>query len=252
MLSIVLQFTSTDYKFLKANLDQCSKFSNDIIVTVCDRFFSGEPEDKLILLEMFKIISSYKNAKLHFFPWEGPMDNPNYYHNYSRKLGTFIAKNRWILFLDADEILDDDFGSFFEKIKYDTSKSYCLTCYWYFKQPVFRAKALEGCGLLITKEKLNWNLETNAERQQFFGIENFVFCVNEQDEFLSRPLVHHFSWVRTKQQMLTKVKNWGHKGDRDWVSLVEEEFSHPFTGRDFVHNYEYDVVEDKFNLGYFS
>ena len=52
-----------------------------------------------------------------------------------------------------------------------------------------------------------------------------------------QPLVHHYSWVRTKAGMLQKVRAWGHNADSgvDWAAKVEEEFSHPFTGRDFVH-----------------
>jgi hypothetical protein len=48
--------------------------------------------------------------------------------------------------------------------------------------------------------------------------------------------------------MLLKVKNWGHNNDRDWQSLIEEEFSREFNGKDFVHGYTYTVVENTFNL----
>jgi hypothetical protein len=59
------------------------------------------------------------------------------------------------------------------------------------------------------------------------------------------PMIHHYSWVRTKEEMLQKVKSWGHRDDTDWQNLVEKEFSHNFTGTDFVpgHNYEYEVIE---------
>jgi hypothetical protein len=61
-------------------------------------------------------------------------------------------------------------------------------------------------------------------------------------------MIHHYSWVRTKEEMLRKVKSWTHSGDRDWVSQVEKEFAHEFNGTDFVHGYEYNIVENKFNL----
>ena len=59
--------------------------------------------------------------------------------------------------------------------------------------------------------------------------------------------------------MLKKVQNWGHKDDtaetawyfkskKTWTELVEEEFSKEFDGTDFVHGYEYKIVENKFNL----
>ena len=62
------------------------------------------------------------------------------------------------------------------------------------------------------------------------------------------PMLHHYSWVRTKEQMLKKVRTWWHNKDRNWEKSVEEEFSRPFSGKDFVHGYEYKTVENKFNL----
>jgi hypothetical protein len=59
------------------------------------------------------------------------------------------------------------------------------------------------------------------------------------------PMIHHYSWVRTKEQMLQKVKAWGHNADKDWVSLIEEEFSRPFNGKCFVNNYSYEVLDNK-------
>ena len=46
----------------------------------------------------------------------------------------------------------------------------------------------------------------------------------------------------TKEQMLQKVKAWGHNTDKDWVSLIEEEFNRPFNGKCFVNNYEFEVI----------
>jgi hypothetical protein len=48
--------------------------------------------------------------------------------------------------------------------------------------------------------------------------------------------------------MLRKVKNWSHKNDRNWDDLIEEEFSRDFNGKDFVHNYSYEIVENKFKI----
>ena len=61
-------------------------------------------------------------------------------------------------------------------------------------------------------------------------------------------MMHHFSWVRTKEEMLTKVKNWGHASDKDWIVGIEEEFSRDFNGTDFVHGYSYNIVENTFNI----
>ena len=54
-----------------------------------------------------------------------------------------------------------------------------------------------------------------------------------------KPMFHHYSWVRTKEQLLLKVRCWSHNWERDWTKLVEEEFSRPFSGIDFVHGYSF-------------
>ena len=48
--------------------------------------------------------------------------------------------------------------------------------------------------------------------------------------------------------MLKKVRAWGHKGDRDWVTLVNQEFTAPFRGTDFIHGYTYKSVKPAFDI----
>jgi subtilase family serine protease len=37
--------------------------------------------------------------------------------------------------------------------------------------------------------------------------------------------------------MIQKVISWGHNKDIDWVSLIEQEFTHDFNGKDFINKY---------------
>jgi hypothetical protein len=63
------------------------------------------------------------------------------------------------------------------------------------------------------------------------------------------PFVHHYSWVRTEEEMMNKVSNWAHAKDRpNWRDLVKEEFSRNFNGTDFVHGYSYKLVENIFGI----
>jgi hypothetical protein len=57
--------------------------------------------------------------------------------------------------------------------------------------------------------------------------------------------MHHYSWVRTKEEMLRKVKAWGHTNDKDWNTLIEEEFSREFNGKDFVHGYNFEILKEQ-------
>jgi hypothetical protein len=248
MISTILQYSTIDYRFLKANLEQLSKFSDEIIVPICDHFFNGVPEDVELLQKTFELINSTPNCTGYLFEWQGLNANPGYYHNLSRALGTSVAKGDWLLFVDGDEIVDDSFKEWFEIKAQYTDITYWITCYWYFREPIYQSKSYEGCGLLIKRDKCNWNINVRDERQQFHVGPNFIHGGYNHILVDGKPMIHHFSWVRTKEEMLKKVHNWGHKNDTNWIDLVEEEFSRPFSGTDFIHKYQYNIVENKFNL----
>lgn len=257
MLSTILQYSTIDFKFLDLNLQQLSKFSDEIIVPICDHLFNGDKEDDVLLSKSFDIMAKYPKVIAYMFEWEGHKENTAYYHNVSRALGTEAAKNEWLFFVDADEIADDTFVPWVtEAIKHDLT--YWITCYWYWREPIHQAVQFEGCGLLIQKHKCNWNVNIREERQQFHNGNKFVH--GQWNHILGadgKPMMHHFSWYRSKEEMLSKVKNWAHRTEashfsntnaKSWEDLIEEEFSRPFNGKDFMHNYQYKPVSNKFKI----
>jgi acetone carboxylase gamma subunit len=246
-ISSILQYSTLDFRFLDVNLQQLSKISDEIIIPICDHFFNGEPENKELLEKSFDIIKKYPKTKGYLFNWEGPNSNPGYYHNVSRALGTSIAVNDQLFFVDGDEIVDDNFTEWL-KTDFNPDVTYWMTCYWYFREPIYQSKSYEGCGLLINKNKCNWNVNVRDERQQLFSLPNFIHGGYSHILYNEKPVMHHFSWVRTKEEMIKKVSNWGHKNDTNWIELVEEEFKYPFKGVDFVHQYSYNIVDNKFKL----
>ena len=248
MITSILQYSTIDYRFLKVNLEQLSKFSDEIIVPICDHFFNGEPENQELLDKSFELMLQTPKCTPYLFKWHGVNSNPGYYHNVSRALGTSVSTGDWLFFVDADEIVDDNFKDWFETKAQHTDLTYWITCYWYFREPIYQSKSYEGCGLLIRRDKCNWEVNMRDERQQFHKGDNFVHGGYNHILVDNKPLIHHYSWVRTRAEMIKKVQNWGHKYDTDWISLVEEEFSRDFNGTDFIHNYQYSVVENKFNL----
>lgn len=104
-ISSILQYSTIDFIFLEANLKQLSKFSDEIIIPICDHFFNGDSENMELLEESYKIISKYPKCSTYMFNWEGHNLNTGYYHNLSRALGTSVAKNEWLLFVDVTKLL---------------------------------------------------------------------------------------------------------------------------------------------------
>ena len=248
MLTSILQYSTIDFRFLEVQLQQLSKFSSEIIIPICDRLFNGDDEDSKLMKSSLMVIEKFPKARIIDFEWDGLKENSGYYHNLSRQLGTREAKNDWLLFVDTDEILTDEFEQWFDSIKHE-DKAWWFTCHWYFREPIYQSTSTEAAGLLIHKKYCNWNINIRHERQQLLHLPHIV---NGDWVRIVGPsgnlMMNHFSWVRSKEEMLRKVSSWGHSGDKDWKVLVEEEFTRDFNGKDFVHGYQYNTVENIFNL----
>ena len=252
-VSVTIQYSTSDLRFLETNLRQVSKFSDDIIVTMCERYYNGETENAELVERSVKIVNSFENVRLEIIPWHGRSQYAAYYHNMSRYTGYRLAKYDWVLFLDSDEIVTDEFGAWFDANS-GTDCTYVFGCNWYFRSPHNRAKREEGAGCLMRKSHCaDWDVFNNLELKQFYERLYREGRLKAHDDtpvygLTGKPMVHHFSWVRNRTEMLTKVQNWGHFQDKNWTELVLNEFTHPFNGTDFVHNYEYDWVENIFNI----
>tara|TARA_Y100000034_G_scaffold20679_1_gene23668 strand:+ start:550 stop:1299 length:750 start_codon:yes stop_codon:yes gene_type:complete len=246
-LATIICYCSSDERFARACLKEASKVSNEIIIPIGSHLFNGVPE-KIDTIESLK--KEFNLIKFAYFDWEDKY-SPRYWHNISRITASdLISKDiDWVLFLDIDEILDVElFNKFLSKWDFENYDSYKLACAWYFREPVYKAKNLEDSIVLVRKNLINIDPHNEyAEREQMHEMLNVpkkrMVTVN------NKPIVHHFSWVRTQKEMLYKVNNWGHKSDKDWTSLVNEEFSRPFNGKCFVNDYEFETVKDQFNLG---
>lgn len=252
MISAIISYCTNEINFLEAQLKQASKFSDDIVIPICKNLFNGEKENKKLLDKTFDICKSYENVNIIMYDWQGVKEHNSYYNNLARKIGTENAKNSWLFFLDVDEIVSDQFNEWFSSRK-NLDHSWWLSCNWYFREPTYQAICNQGSGFLVPKKYCEWNLYNKLERQQLFQYlydQNKITAsgIKETYDKYQNKMVHHYSWVRSYENMKKKVMNWSHKSDRDWVDLVEEEFSRPFNGTDFVYGYNYNIVENYFNI----
>lgn len=62
-----------------------------------------------------------------------------------------------------------------------------------------------------------------------------------------RPMVRHYTGVRTRGEMAKKLSSWGHHWERDWQTLLAEAYSRPFPGKDFIRGYTYHSAEVSFD-----
>jgi hypothetical protein len=250
-ISTVISFSTLEIRFFDSLIKEVKKFSDDIIVVGYDHFFDGTKENISLINNLIK---KYSELNWKILEWDSKQ-NSKYHHNNARWTGAYLSKHKQILFLDADEIPDGDLMfDFLDSILLDNDQSrysydlYTFSCYWYFRDPIFRATAKEVCGLLVKDiTKLTKEMFFTPHERWFYQVYSFLryklFCTIKDN-----VIFNHYSWVRTKEEMLTKVKSWAHKADCNWTELVEKEFEHPFMGNDFVHGYSYTKVKNIFNI----
>jgi len=237
-IGVIINFCSNEYAFLRHCIDSVKPFACQILIPVCDHFFDGLPEKRDLLNKIYA-----ENPDVHFieFPFEKGYSS-HYWHNLSRLVGVFFLNEdvEHVLFVDCDEVADS--GKFADWLTTGVHREYeaiRLLNYWYFREPHLQAKEWEHSPLLVKKTQLTGSL-LMQERERI-GI--FEQVQGKKMERMpggdGKPMFHHYSWVRSREQLLRKVASWGHNKDRDWTEQVEEEFSRPFNGKDFVHGYAF-------------
>jgi len=271
-IATVISYCTHDYKWLKPCVEKAKQFSSQVIIPVSDHFFNGEPEDRELLdksesetegvdwLEFEYNPSMYEGMGLQrlndpFTPVKYMVDAGTkeiwFWHQIARLHG-FHAVNddiEYVLFLDVDEIIETEkFIPWLDEFPYRDLSAIRFETYFYFRDIKFRAIPTEDWNgiTLVKKDKLNDEIffKHSSERLNFI---NFIAGgkLTKIGDKMGTPMIHHYSWVRTKEEMLNKVKSWGHHKDRNWVELVEKEFEREFNTESdtcFVHNYRYDKV----------
>lgn len=251
-VATVVNFCSNERRFLQATLQQATLFSRQVIVPVCDHFFDGTLENRALLEQIYAAFPDCLFIEYPYIPHKIPksvwkkIDPAHFWHSFSRWLATHFLDEEIesVLFLDADEVPDGKrFAEWLDCSDYMHHTALKLANYWYFREACHQALRFEDSVILVQKRALEKEIVLHPEERD--AIYNLLPGPKRRHVTGSdgAPMFHHYSWVRTEEEMLKKVGSWGHKGDREWVSLVREEFATPFRGIDFVHGYSYQSVK---------
>lgn len=251
-IGTVVNFCTNETRFISACLKAALQFSTQVVVPVASHFFDGTPEKYEILEEIYASFPECLFVEYPFIPDEIPASlfkavrPESFWHCLSRLIGawTLDGSIETVLFLDADEVADG--GAMVEWLDcsdYEQHTVLKLANYWYFREPIYQAETLEDSIVLVqrkalTPDMLLHNEERNAVYNSLPGPKRRMVLGTS-----GQPLFHHYSWVRSKEEMLKKVRTWSHRNDRNWEDLVHREFSGPFQGTDFAHGYRFRTVE---------
>jgi len=266
-IGIVVNYCTNDYKFINYNIEQVSRFAQEIVVPVADHFYDGTRENDFLLEKTirenpkacfvkFKFDKKKKVESYWFWRLRRILKLPlrsgsQYWICYARKIGchSLSKEIEYVLFLDADEIIEaKKFIRWLKTREYQKYKAMKFANYWYFREPIYQATTLEDTPLLIKKEYLTEDCYFDYQEREGMYQE-----VPEKKRrmvlgFDNKPMVHHYCWARGKEEMIKKVRTWGHNRDRNWVKLIEKEFSHAFNGTDFIQGYQYKTVKAFINF----
>ena len=251
-IATIVNFCTNENRFISHTVREASRFSSQVIVVFCDHFFDGSLENKELLIRVAEALPEALFIEYPFIPDQVPRSifkkvNPHHFwHSLSRLVGfSYLnAEIETVLFLDADEIPDGSrVQEWLDCSDYHEHIVLKMANYWYFREARFRAESWEDSVVLARRKALKPDLllhqdERNAIYAQLPHPKRPM--VTGAD---GTPLFHHYSWVRTQEEMLKKVRTWGHKRDRDWEKSVNEEFQRPFGGTDFVHGYKFETIE---------
>lgn len=238
-IDTVIPFCSYDNNFINYTIEGIREISNNIIITYFDRTFDNKPENLDIVEEAKKNNKDCKFIKLNF----DISNNARWHHNYTRWIGYQLSKSDRILFLDSDEVFEKNKIKEWINQKDIIADVTTFANYWYFRSTRYRALTYEDSPMLVNRKVISEeNIFSEFERSSYKYIPNLSkeFGVLGID---NKPMCHHYSWAMNKDEMLRKVNSWGHKGDKDWNKLIEEEFSRNFNGTDFIHGYKYEICE---------
>ncbi len=256
-VAAVINFCSNESRFIGSCIEEARKFARQIIIPVADHFFDGTAENRTLLEQIYRTYPDCLFIEYPYIPSEIPrrifkdVSPAHFWHSCSRLVSlSFLEKSiETVLFLDADEVPDGDkFSEWLEVSDYQHNTVMKLSNYWYFREPSHQALSWEDSVVLVQVRAITQDLILRQEeRDAIYDLlpgpkRRHVMGPDGQ------PMFHHFSWVRTKEEMLKKVQSWGHKGDRNWIELVEKEFSAPFQGTDFIHGYQYKAIEPRFDI----
>jgi cellulose synthase/poly-beta-1,6-N-acetylglucosamine synthase-like glycosyltransferase len=132
-IGTVINYCTLDYRFIRFCINAVVPFSSQIVLVAADHFFDGTPENRELLNKTYE---EARNIDIVEYAWQE--SNPIFSHNMSRWNGLQKLRDdtEFVLFLDADEIVDRKFLECllgFEDLllKYD---AFLCKCYWYFRE----------------------------------------------------------------------------------------------------------------------
>ena len=226
-LGVCVIYSSIDHFLWPLLKQQVEDIADDAIVVRRTHLFSGEKEP-LPDLGMRTLTLPLEDADDH---WD--QMRKMRFHGV-RELRNDITH---IMLLDSDELFEVD------RLKGSLSNTPTFfAADWYWRVGWVKAvQSNETSGLLCRREHMLMDTKEGDREKMAVGI---------QRPRIYPPIFHHYSWCKPIDQMHRKIRNWVHKDDKPWESMLMHEWKQPLPGTCFVHrNRKLVLCHDKFGIG---
>jgi hypothetical protein len=259
-IACVISFCSNDYRFIDKAVEEAKKFSTSITIITSTCFFDGKPENDALLQDVYArhpdcafIQYAYHAKRFYNRFFELLPNDPDekmYRYANLRYLGYLFSPQDadYIFFLDADEIVDGErMKNWLSTFPYTSYNALFFECFYYFRDARQQALTTTETPLLAKRSSLALrNLFTPLDRMG-------TFCLIEGEKVRDitdqngDALIHHYCWVRNKEEFLQKVETHAESKISSQRTQVEEEFTQGFRGADFDLAFAYREVEPFFD-----
>jgi hypothetical protein len=254
-IATIINYCTHDYRFLRYCVQEAAKFSSQIIIPVCSHFFNGKKENQALLnqsytehpnVEFIEFAYSSKPYGIYSALTSKDEDWNHYWHSTARYVGYhFVKESDFILFLDVDEIVDADrFIEWFSQFPLTDYAALRFSSFFYFREPQYRALHKWPLNALLINRKFMPEPEIILDIFERRGLYDQIQGpkINDICGIDQKPMVHHYSWVRSSQEIQHKVQTWGHLHDKNWQPLIDQEWGSSFSGIDRIHGFHYETV----------
>lgn len=255
-LATIINYCTNDYRFIGKCIAEARKFSKQILIPVCDHFFDGAPENRMLLEHTYaehpdcQFIEFVYSSERLYTPYSNLTSADEawirMWHSTARYVGFLHLEPQIdsVLFLDCDEIVEGDrFSSWLKEGQWQQWNAMRLLCYYYVLRPDYRATQVQDLSLLVRRSVLSPHFFHHPDER--YALYRYVpEPKREQGRHPDgKPMIHHYSWVRPKDECLHKAATWGHRSDADWPQLIKEAFSEKQGSRLFGTDLDFEPIE---------
>ena len=244
-VNALIPITVNDFRFLPILMNQLDFICSKVIFIYSEYLFNHKKQDKEKLEKIFQLPKKLGlSSKFEFVKYEIDFNvneffvskycnSPKrYWINKARMEGIdYIEKDaKWVLLIDSDEIPDsENFLKWADTINWNDIENkniYTLNFenYVYFWKNCYVKNENEN-SIVLLNEKVFRNKDNyeplflnEFERTVFYKFIPKDYCMMNI-KYDNKCLFHHYSWVRTLEEMKSKVLNWGHSDDHLFVEI---------------------------------